>query len=72
MKALSIQQPWAWLIVNGYKDIENRSWFTKGRGKFLLHAGKKLDKESLQFLKQDYPGLPWPDNFELVVLLGKQ
>ncbi|RYG55657.1 DUF488 family protein, partial [bacterium] len=24
--ALSILQPHAWLIVNGYKDIENRSW----------------------------------------------
>ena len=22
MRALSIRQPWAWLIVNGYKDIE--------------------------------------------------
>ena len=26
MKALSIRQPWAWLICAGYKDIENRNW----------------------------------------------
>jgi hypothetical protein len=26
MKALSIKQPWAWLIVSGIKDIENRTW----------------------------------------------
>lgn len=26
MKALSIKQPWAWLICSGYKDIENRDW----------------------------------------------
>ena len=26
MKALSIKQPWAWLICSGYKDIENRNW----------------------------------------------
>lgn len=26
MKALSIRQPWAWLICAGYKDIENRDW----------------------------------------------
>lgn len=38
MKALSIRQPWAWLIVNGYKDIENRSWNTKYRGQVLIHA----------------------------------
>ena len=38
MKAISIRQPWAWLIVNGYKDIENRSWNTKYRGPVLIHA----------------------------------
>lgn len=26
MKALSIKQPWAYLICSGYKDIENRNW----------------------------------------------
>lgn len=41
--ALSIQQPWAWLIVNGYKDIENRSWRTSHRGLVAIHAGKKED-----------------------------
>ena len=41
MKTLSIRQPWAWLIVNGYKDIENRTWKTKQRGTVLIHAGKK-------------------------------
>ena len=40
MKALSIKQPWAWLIVNGIKPVENRSWATKFRGKFLVHASK--------------------------------
>lgn len=39
MKALSIRQPWAWLIVNGYKDIENRDWSTKLRGRIWIHTG---------------------------------
>ncbi len=26
MKALSIKQPWAWLVAAGCKDIENRNW----------------------------------------------
>ena len=43
MKALSIRQPWAWLIAHGYKDIENRTWSTKFRGKFLIHASKTID-----------------------------
>lgn len=43
MKALSIIQPWAWLIAHGHKDIENRSWPTRYRGPVLIHAGKKFD-----------------------------
>lgn len=26
MKALSIKQPWAWLICKGFKGVENRTW----------------------------------------------
>lgn len=50
MKCLSIQQPWAELIVSGLKDIENRNWPTKMRGEFLIHAGKKFDNESFKYL----------------------
>jgi hypothetical protein len=46
MKALSIRQPWAWLIVNGYKTIENRetnlgNYF----GPLLIHASKTMTNE---------------------------
>ena len=44
MKALSIRQPWAGLIVNGHKDIENRSWPTRFRGEFLVHASKGMTR----------------------------
>lgn len=44
MKVLSIRQPWAWLIVNGLKDIENRSWPTKFRGPVLIHASKGMTR----------------------------
>ena len=47
MKALSIQQPWAWLITRGHKDIENREWYTDYRGFILIHAGKKMDSDGL-------------------------
>jgi len=30
------------LIVNGHKDIENRTWSTRFRGPVLIHAGKSL------------------------------
>lgn len=62
MKALSIQQPWAWAIIHG-KPVENRNWHTNYRGEFLIHAGKKIDKSAYEFiedlLKMKIPaGLP--------------
>ena len=45
MRALSIRQPWAWLIAEAVKDIENRRWATTYRGVFLIHAGKQFDSE---------------------------
>lgn len=38
MKAITIKQPWASLIVSGVKDIENRTWNTHFRGRILVHA----------------------------------
>lgn len=59
MIALSIRQPWAWLILNAGKDIENRDWKTPFRGRCLVHASKsgtKADYEdALDFLA--YRGL---------------
>lgn len=49
-KALSLRQPWAWAVVHGYKDVENRSWSTKHRGPLLIHASKQLDPEGFRFL----------------------
>lgn len=39
MKAITIKQPWASLIVAGLKDVENRTWKTNYRGRVLIHAG---------------------------------
>lgn len=41
MKALTIQQPWAWAIFNG-KNIENRSQLWSHRGLLAIHAGSRL------------------------------
>lgn len=54
MIALSIRQPWAWLILNAGKDIENRDWKTEFRGRTLIHASKSGTRrdyeEALDFL----------------------
>ncbi len=48
MKVISIKEPFATLIMNGYKLIETRSWKTNYRGELYIHAsGKSLLKEYL-------------------------
>ena len=47
MKALSLKQPFAELILQRKKKIELRKWNTKFRGEFLIHTSKVSDKESM-------------------------
>ncbi|MFH1806870.1 MAG: ASCH domain-containing protein [Pseudomonadota bacterium] len=42
-KAISIRQPWCHHILYDGKDIENRDWPTKLRGKILIHASSSFD-----------------------------
>lgn len=51
MKALSIRQPWAWLIVHGFKPVENRTWRTNYRGFLLIHAGQAFDYEGYDWVR---------------------
>ena len=48
MIALSIRQPWASLILKAGKDIENRCWPTKFRGRILVHAAKGCTRDELE------------------------
>jgi hypothetical protein len=44
MKALTVQQPWAWAIVHGGKDVENRTQAWTYRGPLAIHAGQRLSE----------------------------
>lgn len=48
MYALTIQQPYASLIIEGKKQVETRSWHTHYRGPLAIHAGKVVDREALE------------------------
>ena len=41
--ALTIRQPWAQLIVDGKKRVENRTWLTNHRGRIAVHAGRNKE-----------------------------
>ena len=48
MKAISVKQPWAYLLCAGIKPIENRTWILPEKYKgerVLIHASGKTDKE---------------------------
>lgn len=57
IKAISIRQPWADLIVSGLKDIENRTWNTTHRGKLLIHASQTFDREAWRWVKDRFPDI---------------
>lgn len=46
MKVLTIKEPWASLIISGYKEYEFRSWKTNYRGKILIHSGLSLERDN--------------------------
>lgn len=69
--ALSIRQPWADLVMWGIKDVENRTWATKFRGRLLVHAGRRVDREAVDCLEEWY-GVVLPEEYRprIGVLLG--
>lgn len=48
MKALTVRQPWASLIIAGRKDVENRTWCTDHRGRLAIHAGLHIDPDGVR------------------------
>lgn len=56
-KALSIKQPWAWLICAGIKDTENRYWHLRASlpMRIYVHASKTQDHEAFKWLAANIP-----------------
>ena len=58
MKILTLKQPWATLVAEGYKKYEFRTWKTNYRGEILIHAGKGIDKDGMKRVSKlnlEYP-----------------
>jgi hypothetical protein len=66
--ALSVWQPWAYLLVTGIKDVENRSWATKHRRRLWIHASKRLDEDAYRAL--DASGVHLPEHLPRGALVG--
>lgn len=71
-KVLSVKQPWAWLLVNGPKDIENRSRKTSFKGLCLISASVEPDPaidEIRDYCKVEY-GVSIPDKLDMGGVVG--
>ncbi len=55
MKAITLWQPWATLMIMGAKTIETRSWATSHRGDLIIHASKRwTDEEEYYFYREPF------------------
>jgi hypothetical protein len=74
IKALSLTQPWAWLVANGHKDIENRTWRTNYRGWVYIHASKRMTgadyRRVAEFTARVNPAIKLPPIGQLTDLGG--
>jgi hypothetical protein len=73
MKCLSLSEPMAWAIFNG-KDVENRTWPTKYRGRIIIHASKNFNKKHFSWIcNQLFSNLilPLPSDFIYGALIGE-
>ena len=73
MKVIVIRQPWAWAILHGSKDIENRTWATRYRGTLLIQASasrptKRTLEEARLFARKR--GVELPEDFERGGIVG--
>ena len=59
MKALTIWQPWASLLVSGQKKYETRSWATAYRGPIAIHAAMRPVRRTIDALAADREGSGW-------------
>ncbi len=75
VRALSIQQPWAWAITDLDKRVENRSRATSYRGGFWIHTSKQYDNQGEHALISaltDAEGEVWDctDDFDKGAVVG--
>lgn len=68
MYVLTVRQPWAWAIFHAGKDVENRSYATRYRGRIGVHAARRVDHEALAELTG--AGFKVPDDLPVGMIVG--
>lgn len=62
IRVLTVYQPWAWLIVHGWKDAENRARLFNLNGPLMIHAashrGTRAEAEAMESARAIIDTLP--------------
>lgn len=75
IKAITLWQPWASLVISGAKHYETRSWNTNHRGLLAIHAAKARVSTEI-FYSEPFStllkaaGIRTPNNMPLGSILG--
>ncbi len=70
MKALSLTQPWAQLVVMGEKEFETRSWRTGYTERIAIHASKRFPRAAKDQMGHPYYRGALPGYTSLGIPLG--
>lgn len=79
MRCISVRQPWAYLILEGGKNVENRTWRTGYRGPLLIHAsrqwashepGSRRQADMVSAIRIEGKLVQWPPNLPRGAIVG--
>lgn len=70
MKAISLWQPWAYLVVTGAKKIETRSWKTNYRGPLAIHAALYFPPIAKDFAREERALRRVPEKLPFGAIIG--
>lgn len=68
---ITLTRPWAWAVIYGGKDVENRDWRPREPVGLLIHAGREYDWEAEKWLTSQGLTVPEPRDQPARVIIGK-
>ena len=60
LKAISVRQPFAWLIINGHKDVLDSLFYSEPLGMIAIHASQTFSEQGYKGIRERMPHLHMP------------
>lgn len=78
VKVLSVKNPYAYSIIHGGKDVENRTWNTDYRGRLYIHASGEdrpmpaLPDNPVEWIKKNKQAEKYQDYFQAIQVYAEK